>query len=170
MKFEVHLDSVTGKTKHVVDLEKDGSSCRVSLDGQPVDADVILAAPNAVSVLLNGTAFEIHIAPSLDGTYKLQTGPHEFQADVRDPRAWRGRKQSALEAEGRQQIIAPMPGKVIRLLVKVGDEVEAGQGLIVVEAMKMQNEIRSPKKGKVERIQAKEGQAVNAGDILAWVD
>jgi len=170
MKFEVHLDSVTGKTKHVVDLEKDGSSYKVSLDGQPVDADVILAAPNAVSVLLNGTAFEIHIAPSLDGTYKLQTGPHEFQADVRDPRAWRGRKQGALEAEGRQQIIAPMPGKVIRLLVKVGDEVEAGQGLIVVEAMKMQNEIRSPKKGKVERLQAKEGQAVNAGDILAWVD
>jgi biotin carboxyl carrier protein len=170
MKFEVHLASVTGKTKHVVDLEKEGSSYKVSLDGQAVDADVILAAPNAVSVILNGTAFEIHIAPSLDGTYKLQTGPHEFQGDVRDPRAWRGRKQGALEAEGRQQILAPMPGKVVRLLVKVGDGVEAGQGLVVVEAMKMQNEIRSPKKGKVERLQAKEGQSVNAGDILAWVD
>jgi biotin carboxyl carrier protein len=169
MKFEVHLDSVTGKTKHLVDLEKDGSSFKVFLDGQAVDANVILAAPNAVSVLLNGMAFEIHIAPSLDGTYKLQTGPHEFQADVRDPRAWRGRKQGALEAEGRQQIIAPMPGKVIRLLVKVGDEVEAGQGLVVVEAMKMQNEIRSPKKGKVERLQAKEGQPVNAGDVLCVV-
>jgi len=170
MKFEVHLDSVTGKSKHIVELEKDGSSYKVSLDGQPVPADVILAAPNAVSVILNGTAFEIHVAPSLDGTYKLQTGPHEFQADVRDPRAWRGRKAGALEAEGRQQIVAPMPGKVIRLLVNAGDHVEAGQGLIVVEAMKMQNEIRSPKKGKVERLQAKEGQAVNAGDILAWVD
>jgi len=170
MKFEVHLDSVGGKTKHIVDLEKEGSSYRVSLDGQPVDADVILAAPNAVSVILNGAAFEIHIAPSLDGTCKLQTGAHEFQADVRDPRAWRGRKQGALEAEGRQQIVAPMPGKVIRLLVKVGDEVEAGQGLMVVEAMKMQNEIRSPKKGRVERLQAKEGQPVNAGDILGWVE
>lgn len=170
MKFEVHLDSVLGKTKHVVDLEKDGSSFKVSLDGEPVDANVILAAPNAVSVVLNGTAFDIHIAPSLDGNYKLQAGPHEFQADVRDPRAWRGRNQGALEAEGRQQIIAPMPGKVIRLLVRVGDEVKAGQGLVVVEAMKMQNEIRSPKKGRVERLQAKEGQPVNAGDVLAWVD
>lgn len=170
MIFEVHLDSVTGKTRHVVDFQKDGASYKVLLDGQPVDANVILAAPNAVSVILNGAAFEIHIAPSLDGTYKLQTGPHEFQADIRDPRAWRGRKQDALEAEGRQQIIAPMPGKVIRLLVKVGDEVEAGQGLVVVEAMKMQNEIRSPKKGKVERLQAKEGQPVNAGDVLAWVE
>ena len=169
MKFEVHLDSVTGKTKHIVDLEKEGASYKVFLDGQPVDANVILAAPNAVSVLLNGTAFEIHIAPSLDGTYKLQTGPHEFQADIRDPRTWRGRKQSELEAEGRQQIIAPMPGRVIRLLVNVGDEVEAGQGLVVVEAMKMQNEIRSPKKGKVERLQANVGQNVNAGDVLCVV-
>jgi biotin carboxyl carrier protein len=170
MKFEVHLDSVNGKTAHVVDLETNGSPYKVSLDGNPVDADVILAAPNAVSVIINGSAFEIHIAPSVDGTYKLQTGPHEFQADVRDPRSWRGKKHGALEAEGRQHILAPMPGKVVRLLVNVGDVVEAGQGLLVVEAMKMQNEIRSPKKGKVERLHATEGQAVNAGDVLAWVD
>jgi biotin carboxyl carrier protein len=170
VKFEVHLDSVAGKTRHVVDLQKDGASYKVFLDGLLVDADVILAAPHAVSVILNGTAFEIQIAPSLDGAYKLQTGPHEFQAEVRDLRAWHGRKHGALEVEGRQQILAPMPGKVIRLLVKVGDEVEAGQGLVVVEAMKMQNEIRSPKKGKVERLQAKEGQPVNAGDVLAWVE
>jgi biotin carboxyl carrier protein len=170
MKFEVHLDSTTGKTTHLVDLQQDASSYKVSLDGHPVDADVILAAPNAVSVILNGSAFEIHIAPSLDGTYKLQTGVHEFQADVRDPRSWRGKKHGAAEAEGRQHVVAPMPGKVIRLLVNVGDVVEAGQGLLVVEAMKMQNEIRSPKKGKVERLHATEGQAVNAGDVLAWVD
>jgi biotin carboxyl carrier protein len=170
MKFEIYLDSTTGKSKHVVELEKNGSTYKVSLDGQPVDADVILAAPNAVSVILNGAAFEFHITPSSNGAYNLQTGPHEFHADVRDPRSWQGRRQSALEAEGRQQIVAPMPGKVIRLLIKAGDQVEAGQGLIVVEAMKMQNEIRSPKKGKVERLQAKEGQPVNAGDILAWVE
>jgi biotin carboxyl carrier protein len=169
MKFEVHLDSVTGRTTHVVDLEKNGSSYRVCLNGQPVDADVILAAPNAVSVILNGYAFEIHVAPSQDGTYKLQTGPHEFQADVRDPRSWRGKKHGALEAEGRQHIVAPMPGKVIRLLVNVGDVVEAGQGLLVVEAMKMQNEIRSPKRGRVERLHATEDQAVNAGDTLCVI-
>jgi biotin carboxyl carrier protein len=170
MKFEVHLNSPAGKTTHVVDLQKNGDSFKVFLDGQPVDAAVILTAPNAISVILNGAAFEIHIAPSPDGNYKLQVGPHEFQAEVRDPRAWRGKKHGAIEVEGRQEILAPMPGKVIRLLVKVGDEVEAGQGLIVVEAMKMQNEIRSPKKGKVERLQAKEGQPVNAGDVLAWIE
>jgi biotin carboxyl carrier protein len=170
MKFEVHLDSVSGKTAHIVEFEKQGPTYKVFLDGRLVDAHVILAAPNAVSVLLNGAAFEVHIATNLDGSYKLQTGPHEFQADIRDPRAWRGRKQGALEAEGRQQIVAPMPGKVIELLVNAGDDVAAGQGLVVVEAMKMQNEIRSPKKGRVERLQAQVGQLVNAGDVLAWVE
>jgi len=67
-------------------------------------------------------------------------------------------------------VAAPMPGKVVRLLVQAGDRVEAGQGILVIEAMKMQNEIRSPKSGVVERLHAREGQAVNAGEVLAWVD
>jgi pyruvate carboxylase subunit B len=62
-----------------------------------------------------------------------------------------------------------MPGKVVRVLVKTGDRVETAQGLLVVEAMKMQNEIRSPKSGTVERVLVKEGQAVNAGEILCVV-
>ena len=63
-----------------------------------------------------------------------------------------------------------MPGKIIRVLVQIGEKVDAGQGLLVVEAMKMQNEIRSPKSGTVERLLVKEGQPVNAGEILAWID
>jgi pyruvate carboxylase subunit B len=75
-----------------------------------------------------------------------------------------------VQAEGRQQVVAPMPGKVVRVLVSAGEQVEAGQGLLVVEAMKMQNEIRSPKSGTVEKVVASEGQAVNAGDVLVWVN
>lgn len=170
MKFEVLLNGAEGQKKRTVELEPEGSGYRILLDGQAVNADVTLVAPNTISILLDGQSFEVHVTPSLDGKIKLQSGPHEFTAEIQDPRAWRGRRQGALEAEGRQQIVAPMPGKVIRLLVNVGDEVEAGQGLVVVEAMKMQNEIRSPKKGKVERLQAREGQNVNAGDVLAWVE
>jgi biotin carboxyl carrier protein len=62
-----------------------------------------------------------------------------------------------------------MPGKIVRVLVRAGDRVEAGQGLLVVEAMKMQNEIRSPKSGTIERVLAEEGQAVNAGEVLCVV-
>jgi biotin carboxyl carrier protein len=170
MKFEIQLTAARGKRKHVVELERKGGVSSVTLDGQAVDADAVQIAPNIVSVMLSGQSFEIHVSRSTEGTLKLQCGPHEFSADIVDPRAWRGRKHGAAEVEGRQEVLAPMPGKVVRVLAAVGDTVEAGQGLLVVEAMKMQNEIRSPKSGKVERLLVREGQNVNAGEVLAWVE
>ncbi|HEX9456960.1 MAG TPA: acetyl-CoA carboxylase biotin carboxyl carrier protein subunit, partial [Candidatus Acidoferrum sp.] len=110
----------------------------------------------------------VHAVPE-SGALRVQSGTQEFSAEVLDPRAWRGRRHGVLEAEGRQQILSPMPGKVVRVLVKPGETVEAGQGLLVIEAMKMQNEIRSPKSGIIERLLAAEGQAVNAGEVLAVV-
>ena len=71
---------------------------------------------------------------------------------------------------GRQNIAAPMPGKVVRVLVSVGDTVEPGQGLIVVEAMKMQNEMKSPKAGIVAEIKTKDGATVAAGEILIVIE
>jgi biotin carboxyl carrier protein len=67
-------------------------------------------------------------------------------------------------------VLAPMPGKVVRVLVEEGQEVEAGAGLVVVEAMKMQNELKSPKKGTVAELRARPGATVNAGDVLAVVE
>ena len=169
MKFEIQLTGPSGKKTRIVELERGAGDWRATLDGQRVEADAVEIAPHTISILLHGESHEIRIVPQPDGTLKLQTGLHEFTAEVNDPRAWKGRKHSALEAEGQQQIVAPMPGKVIRLLVKAGDSVEAGQGLMVIEAMKMQNEIRSPKSGKVERMLAEEGQTVTAGKLLAVV-
>ena len=166
MKYEV---VVAGKTR-TVELVKKNGAWEISLDGTLLDANAVELAPNTISVLLNGESHQIRVAPKPDGTLTLHTGLAEYAAEVNDPRSWRGRRHGALEVEGRQQIAAPMPGKVVRLLVKQGEAVEAGQGLLVVEAMKMQNEIRSPKSGKVEKLLVKEGQAVNAGDALVWVE
>ena len=166
MKFEVRIDS----RKCTVELMREAGRWQISLDGKAVDADALEIAPNIFSILLNGESHEIRITPTPAGPLTLQTAHHEFTAEVIDPRAWRGRRHGALEAEGRQQILAPMPGKIIRVLIQVGEKVEAGQGLLVVEAMKMQNEIRSPKSGTVERLLVKEGQPVNAGEALAWID
>ena len=170
MKFEVEITTSAGKQTRIVELERNSERWKITLDAKPVEADIAEVAPNTISVLLDGRAFEFHITQSSDGLLKLQTGSQEVSAEVADPRAWRGRRHGALEAPGRQQVVAPMPGKVIRLLVKAGDTVETGQGLFVVEAMKMQNEIRSPKGGTVERLLVAEGQPVNAGEILAWVE
>ena len=76
----------------------------------------------------------------------------------------------AADHQGPKKITAPMPGKVVRLLVREGDSVEAGAGVAVVEAMKMQNEIKSPKKGTVQKILVSESNPVNAGDVLAIVE
>jgi biotin carboxyl carrier protein len=166
MKFEVALN---GK-RRMIDIERDSHRWRISLDGQPLDVDAVEIAPNIFSVLLNGKSHEVRITPTASGALTLQTAHHEFTAEVIDPRAWRGRRHSALEAQGRQKILAPMPGKIVRVLVQAGEKVEAGQGLLVVEAMKMQNEIRSHKTGRVERLLVKEGQPVNASEVLAWID
>jgi biotin carboxyl carrier protein len=169
MKFEIHLTGPSGTMLRSVELERDADRWKISLDGQPVDAQAVEIDANTLSLLLEGQSYEVRIAPSPDGVLKLQTGLQEFTAEVLDPRAWRGRRHGALEAEGRQQVVAPMPGKIVRILVQAGEKVEAGQGLLVVEAMKMQNEIRSPKGGIVERLHVKEGQPVNAGEVLCIV-
>ena len=169
MRFEVQLTSSTATRTHTVDLERIGEQWRIVLDGEAVNADVEEIAPNTLSILLHGESHEIRIARSRDGQLSIQTGLREFAAEVTDQRSWRGRRLGHVEVQGRQQITAPMAGKVVRLLVKSGDTVEVGQGLLVVEAMKMQNEIRSTKSGIVERLLAEEGQTVNSGETLAWI-
>jgi biotin carboxyl carrier protein len=169
MKFEVRLTGSIGRQLRTVELERDGDRWKITMNGQPINAHAVEIDPNTFSLLLEGQSYEVRVTPSPDGVLKLQNRLWEFSAEVADPRAWRGRRHGALEAEGRQQVIAPMPGKVVRILVQAGDRVEAGQGLLVVEAMKMQNEIRSPKGGTVERIQVQEGQPVNAGEVLCIV-
>ena len=165
MKYEVRI---SGKA-YVIEFERQSEGWQATVDGEAVSADIVEVAPNTFSVLVAGQSHEICVTPSADGKVNLQTGRFEFSADVVDPRSWHGRRHGSAEAEGRQQIVAPMPGKVVRVLVKAGDAVEAGQGLLVVEAMKMQNEIRSPKSGTAERVLVEEGQAVNAGQVLCVV-
>ncbi|MBI3403900.1 MAG: biotin/lipoyl-binding protein [Acidobacteria bacterium] len=128
----------------------------------------MIVAPGVYSILLNGQSFEVRVTQMHDGLH-IHSAGEDYIAQVQDPRSWRGRQGAAVTAEGRQQIVAPMPGKIVRLLVKAGDAVEAGKGILVVEAMKMQNEIRSPKSGTVEKLAVKEGQAVNAGEVLAVI-
>ena len=169
MKFEVQLTSPAGTRTQTVELERVGDQWRIILNGEQLDADVAEIAPSILSILIRGESHEIRVARSSDGLLKIQTGLREFTAEVIDQRSWRGRRLAHVEAEGRQQITAPMAGKVVRVLVKSGEKVEVGQGLLVVEAMKMQNEIRSTKSGTVERLLAEEGQAVNAGETLVWI-
>jgi biotin carboxyl carrier protein len=164
MKLEVEI---RGRRRSVEITERDGRLL-CALDGKPVDADAVEVAEATYSILLGGESFEVRVYQSPDGLHVMSRG-EEFLAHVRDPRRMARRAGGGLEAQGRQQVSAPMPGKVVRVLAQAGDKVEHGQGLVVVEAMKMQNEIKSPKSGAVERVLVSEGQNVNAGQPLVVV-
>jgi biotin carboxyl carrier protein len=165
MKLQVQI----GNQARDVELAPSSGGWTIHLDGCAVDAVEI--SPGVYSILLDGRSYEVRVAPAVGGAgLRIQAGQAEFSAQVFDPRAWCGRRPGAFEVEGRQQVSAPMPGKVVRVLVRQGERVEAGQGLLVVEAMKMQNEVRSPKTGVVKRLLVAEGQAVNAGEALIWVE
>ena len=164
MKFTIELN---GKAR-TVELSRGEKGFACSLDGKPVEADIAEIGAGTYSVLMGGQSLEVRITPQ---THALAAfvGGQEYSLRVRDPREWRRKHGGAAASEGRQQVVAPMPGKVIRILAKVGEKIEAGQGVVVVEAMKMQNEVRAPKSGVVEKIVVAEGQSVNAGDALATI-
>jgi hypothetical protein len=168
MKLGVKLE---GKL-HTVELVHLGERWRCSLDGRALNADAVEVVPGVYSILMEGQSFEVRVEPlsgATVGGLRVIIGTQEFLVDTCDPRRWQRHRGSAAEVEGRQQVHAPMPGKIIRVLVKVGDSIEMKQGLVVVEAMKMQNEIRSPKSGRVERLMVIEGQTVNTGEVLAII-
>jgi len=157
----------TGGKSRTVELATRDGQRQVALDGKTRNVDCLPITPGLYSILLDGRSFEARVREA-EGELTVKIGGHEFAFRVEDPRQWR-KRGAAMEAEGKQQVVASMPGKIVRVLVAVGDVVNGGQGIVVVEAMKMQNELRSPKTGKVERLLVAEGQAVNAGDILAVI-
>jgi biotin carboxyl carrier protein len=171
MKVEVHIEGAT----RTVEIEALGAGAfRARLDNQAIVADAVETGADSYSILLGGRAFEARVSREGSGdpgkndenNLLVRCAGMDFRVQVRDPRSWRAGRRTALEATGPQQVLAPMPGKVVRVLVAAGDEVEAGQGLVVVEAMKMQNEIRAPKSGRIERVLVAEGQAVRTQEAL----
>lgn len=164
MKFEIEL----GDTSHAVEIPRLERSLHALIDGRSVSADAIEIARGTYSILIDGQSFEVRVERFADAL-RVTVGGSEYTARVRDPRKWQRNRNAALSSEARQKILAPMPGRIVRILVAHGDSVATGQGLVVVEAMKMQNEVRSPKSGSVERLLVKEGQAVNAGETIAII-
>jgi glutaconyl-CoA/methylmalonyl-CoA decarboxylase subunit gamma len=146
-------------------------------DGSPFETNAREIAPGLFSILIAGRQFCARVSRGPDPTdavgnaylYKVQVDGETYSITAQDPRRW-SRARSGVTCGGHQQIVAPMPGKIVRVLVAPGQQVEAGRSVIVVEAMKMQNEIRSSTAGTVARVSVSEGQAVNAGEILMTIE
>jgi len=111
-----------------------------------------------------------HGAGAGTGSFAVSVRGRDFEVTLIDPKRLRSGQTSASHHAGAAEIVSPMPGKIVRVLVEAGANVAAGAGVIVVEAMKMQNEMKSPKAGVVVSINAREGGTVNAGDVLAVIE
>lgn len=164
MLYDVTIDG----TNYRLDLKRADARWSCRLNGREFQIDPILVRPDLLSLRIGDAAYEIKLERLADELH-VWVENRTFAAEVRDPRSLRGRGRAS-EGHGPRKITAPMSGKVVRILVSAGDEVEAGDGIAVVEAMKMQNEIKSPKKGRVQKILVTEGAASNAGDVLAIVE
>jgi len=147
---------------------------QVLINDQPVDIDPELlksgveVEPGVYSLLVEGKSFEVRVIPGQQGL-TVQVDGSRYNVEVRDPRNT-SRRSNAARGAGRQNINSPMPGKVIRVLVAEGASVETGQGLVVVEAMKMQNEMKASRPGRVVEIRVRDGDTVGSGETLVVLE
>lgn len=167
-EFTVRVGAAGRERRVTLRAKPDGEGWDCAIDGEPRAVDIVEAAPGRYSILLEGRSFEVHVE-STGGAYRVHTRGHDVTVEVDDPRRWAGAGGRGGSADGRAEIIAPMPGKVVRVLVEEDQKVTEGEGLIVIEAMKMQNEIRSPKTGVVEKVHVQTGETVEQGVSLIVV-
>jgi biotin carboxyl carrier protein len=166
------LTSVDGRAGEL-SLRRDGDRCSFTYRTEAGDliereASVLEVEPGIYSILMDGISYEVKVVTGPAGYYVDLDGERSV-VEVQDPRSASRRGASGLR-DGRQNVSAPMPGRIVRVLVNEGAEVEAGAGLVVVEAMKMQNEMKAPKSGRVVAVKASEGDTVAAGEVLVTIE
>jgi biotin carboxyl carrier protein len=141
------------------------SQCTLLVDGVPHHADVASVEPNVYSVLIDGRSTDV----AIDGDGHVWVGSTRLSVDIHDSRKW-SRGEGADAKHGTIALKAAMPGKVVAVLVEAGEAIETGRGVLVVEAMKMQNEMKSPKAGTVQAIRVSPGDSVAAGQVLVVIE
>jgi biotin carboxyl carrier protein len=165
MIYEVTI----GSKAHRVELMREGQGWLCKLNGAEFPLDAVSTQDGVLSLVLGGKSYEARQEVTAGETL-VAVDRQRFVVQVRDPRSLRSRRASDSGGHGPRKITAPMPGKVVRILAPAGTAVEAGQPILVIEAMKMQNELKSPKKGVVKKLVVSEGAAVEVGQALGEVE
>ncbi len=153
-------------------IQDDGSRVHAELDGRRYEVDVRESGVSGYALIADGRVFDCRVdgRPDSGKPIGVIVGATPYSVTLIDPKRLRGASSAVAHADEAARIVAPMPGKVVRVLVNVGDRVEAGAGIVVVEAMKMQNEMKSPKTGTIVALNVDVGATVNAGDVIAVVE
>ena len=163
------FDILVGNKEYSVEIERKEKSFLIKIDGEEFDVDATLFKKELYSLIVSNKSYLSNIK-SEENKYIVDISGESFEIEVFDEATRRMAQKKKEPESGKQVIKAPMPGKIVKILVKEGEEVEPGAGMIVVEAMKMENELKSSSKGVVKEIAVEEGVVVNAGDTLIVVE
>lgn len=168
MKLKAKMDDLT----HEIDIKQTGERVQAAIDDRLYDIEASEPEPGIFLFKHEGRIFEALVTPqtATGGPFAVKVGRHSFEIDLTDPKRLRASSADAEHTGGTAEIKTAMPGKVVRILVAAGDTVQKGDGVVVVEAMKMQNELKSPKDGTIADIRVAEGDTVSSGDILIVID
>ena len=168
MKYQAEI----GNKKHEIEIHRDGDQVHAQIDGEQFDVEVSEPEPNVFLIKRDGKIFETFVVPSdrPDQQKTVSVNGQDVAVRLIDPKRLRGSRSESDHGDGLAEIRTAMPGKVVRVLLETGSEVEKGDGILIVEAMKMQNELKAPKAGVVKEIRFSEGDTVSAGDILAIIE
>lgn len=166
------LNAELSNEKHSIEIKRDGGKVFAEVDGRKYELEVSEPEPNVYLLKNDGKIFEVSVSSpkSVGEAFHVRSGTHEFEIRLIDPKRLRGTGSDHEHGGGLAEIKTAMPGKVVRILTTAGSEVQKGDGVIVVEAMKMQNEMKSPKDGIVKEVRVDEGSTVNAGDVLVVIE
>jgi biotin carboxyl carrier protein len=166
MKINLEIE---GQTREVEIVPGDAAGrWSIRIDGTAMEADACLLRPGVLSLLVGGRAYRIVLDNGLDNP-ALHAGERRIAWQADDPRSFRRRRRHE-GAEGPITLRASMPGRVVRVLMDRGAHVAAHQGIVVIEAMKMQNELKSPREGRVAELRVAPGDTVASGEVLAVIE
>jgi biotin carboxyl carrier protein len=158
--------------EHEISLDFDNGIAITEVDGRRYEVEIRELADGQYLLVAGSRIYRCRVEAKRDSSNSFEVVLGGLGRDIRiiDPKRLRSSQATGAHHAGAAQIISPMPGKIVRVLVEVGAPVEPGAGIVVVEAMKMQNEMKSPKAGVVVSINAETGATVNAGDVLAVIE
>jgi biotin carboxyl carrier protein len=169
--MELELN-VNGRTAAVDMLKQEGNFLSMAVDGEVYDLDLVRVAEGIYSIIYKGKSYNVKmIRGASDKHYVVNTFYNTYEVEVVDAESKyiRSRNKGDMH-EGGNAISTPMPGKVVKIMVKVGDEVEAGQTVIIVSAMKMESEFKARKPGVIKAIHVKEGDLVEGNKIMVVIE
>jgi biotin carboxyl carrier protein len=166
MKLELEID---GKIMEA-EFSSGDPMAQLSLEGKVYRASLSEPEPGIFVIIFNDRVYRCALERLPNGGIEVNVGGQRISVTANDKKHLRSNPGGSSGSGGRVTLFAPMPGKVVRILLEAGAEVNAHQGVLIVEAMKMQNEVQSPKAGKIAELRVSEGQTVNGGDILAVIE